>query len=375
MSAFLQILLILVAVSISCSLLGPFLVLKKTAMMVDAISHTILLGIVLAFFLVKDLNSPLLIFGAACMGLITVYLIQWLRKTGLVDEDAAIGIVFPLLFSVAILLISLKASNVHLDVDTVLLGKVEIAPLDFLMIGGRDFGAKSIYTSLFNVLLNLLCIGILFKEWKIYSFDPDLAKAMNLPYFWLELLFILLTSVTSVISFSSVGSILVICLMVGPAASAYILSKDLRKMILFSLLYGIFAAGVGTTLAFWLDLSIAGTCAMVTGILFLLTFLWAPEEGYLAIQRRNSRQRRVFSELNVLFHLNNHKNSEEYEIEAHVETMNRHLRLEKSKYDSILASLKRKEKIEIREEVVFVTEKGEEFLQEKAQEFGIPAMK
>ena len=76
-----------------------------------------------------------------------------------------------------------------------------------------------------------------------------------------------------------------------------------------------------------------------------------------------------------MFHLNNHRNSEEYEIEAHVETMNRHLRLEKSKYDSILASLKRKEKIEIRKEVVYMTEKGQAFLQEKAQEFGIPAMK
>ena len=121
MSAGLIIQLIAICVASSCSILGTFLVLKSMAMISDAITHTILLGIVVAFFMVHDLSSPLLIVGAGIVGVLTVYLIELLNSTRLMKEDSAIGVVFPLLFSIAVILISKYASNIHLDVDAVLL--------------------------------------------------------------------------------------------------------------------------------------------------------------------------------------------------------------------------------------------------------------
>ena len=121
MSGFqIEIQLIAILTAVACALPGVFLVLRRMAMMSDAISHTVLLGIVLGFFLVGDLASPLLIFGAALMGVVTVSLVALLERTRLVKEDAAIGLVFPALFSIAVILISRYAGNVHLDVDAVL---------------------------------------------------------------------------------------------------------------------------------------------------------------------------------------------------------------------------------------------------------------
>ena len=113
-----EILLIAIAVSIACAIPGVFLVLRRMSMMADAITHTVFLGIVLAFFVTEDLNSPLLLVGATVVGVGTVWLTEMVHNTGLVNEDASIGIIFPLLFSIAIILVSLYSGNAHLDVKT-----------------------------------------------------------------------------------------------------------------------------------------------------------------------------------------------------------------------------------------------------------------
>ena len=133
MSASMEIQLIAVLTASACALLGVFLVLRSMAMMADAISHTVLLGIVLVFFVVQDLQSPWLLVGAAATGLITVTLVEMLNRTRLVKEDAAIGLVFPALFSLAVILISRFARGVHLDVDAVLLGELAFAPFDRML--------------------------------------------------------------------------------------------------------------------------------------------------------------------------------------------------------------------------------------------------
>ena len=116
------VLLIALVTALSCSIIGVFLVIRKMSMMTDAISHTVLLGIVLAFLIIPNLNSPLLIIGAVVMGLITVFLTEVLIKSKLIKEDAATGVVFPLLFSIAVIIISLNISGIHLDIDSVFLG-------------------------------------------------------------------------------------------------------------------------------------------------------------------------------------------------------------------------------------------------------------
>ena len=157
MSAGLEIQLIAILVAGACSILGVFLVLKSMAMVSDAITHTILLGIVLAFFIVHDLNSPLLIIGAGIIGVLTVYLVELLNSTRLVKEDSAIGVVFPLLFSIAVILISKYTKNVHLDVDSVLLGELAFAPFNRIEIFGFSV-AKSL-VSIFIIFLVNLIIG------------------------------------------------------------------------------------------------------------------------------------------------------------------------------------------------------------------------
>ncbi len=124
-----EILLIAIAVSIACAIPGVFLVLRRMSMMADAITHTVFLGIVLAFFVTEDLNSPLLLVGATLVGVGTVWLTEMIHNTGLVNEDASIGIIFPLLFSIAIILVSLYSGNAHLDVDTALLGGNRVCPI------------------------------------------------------------------------------------------------------------------------------------------------------------------------------------------------------------------------------------------------------
>ena len=143
-----EILLIAIAVSIACAIPGVFLVLRRMSMMADAITHTVFLGIVLAFFVTEDLNSPLLLVGATVVGVGTVWLTEMLHNTGLVNEDASIGIIFPLLFSIAIILVSLYSGNAHLDVDTALLGEIAFAPFDRWILNGTDLGPVSLWISL-----------------------------------------------------------------------------------------------------------------------------------------------------------------------------------------------------------------------------------
>lgn len=371
MSALLQILLIMIFVSISTAVLGSFLVLKGNAMLVDAISHTILLGIVLAFFLVEDLNSPLLILGAALVGLLTVFLVQYLENTGLVSRDAAIGIVFPLLFSIAILLIALNASSVHLDVDTVLLGKVELAPFDFIQLNGKNIGAKSIYIMAIVSLINIAFVLFFFKELKVSTFDPAYAVSLGMATLTLNYLFMALVSITAVASFQAVGSILVIAYMVGPSASAYLLSRNLKKMVFLSIGIGIIDSILGTVLAFIFDFSIAGTTATVIGVVFLLIFLFAPREGYIARKNYRNQQSLIFKRINLLYHLHHHRQQGDLEEECHIKSMNRHLRLEEALYQSILKELKDLNYIYIEDNIVNISETGETYLENKIRELGL----
>ena len=171
MSAGLEIQLIAILVAGACSILGVFLVLKSMAMVSDAITHTILLGIVLAFFI-----------GAGIVGVLTVYLVELLNSTRLLKEDSAIGIVFPLLFSMAVILISKYTKNVHLDVDSVLLGELAFAPFNRIEIFGFSV-AKSLVSIFIIFIVNFLFITIFFKELKISTFDKALAVTLELyPY-------------------------------------------------------------------------------------------------------------------------------------------------------------------------------------------------
>src|SRR5687767_6396061 len=175
----LEIQLIAAVVAVACALPGVFLVLRRMAMMADAISHTVLLGIVLVFFLTRDINSPWLILGATATGVLTVILVELLNRTRLVKEDAAIGLVFPLLFSIAVILVSRSAGDIHLDTDAVLRGAPELTPFERFEMFGYDLGPKALIVMGVILAANALFITIFYKELKLATFDAALAAALG----------------------------------------------------------------------------------------------------------------------------------------------------------------------------------------------------
>ena len=269
MSAGLTIQLIAILISVACSLLGVFLVLRSMSMLTDAISHTVLLGIVLSFFITHKFDSPLLIIGATLTGLLTVYLVELITDTNLVKEDAAIGIVLSVLFSIAVILISKYTANIHLDIDAVLLGEIAFAPFHTTEIFGFKI-ASGIVNGLSILILNLLVITIFFKEIKISIFDRALALTLGLFPEIFHYLLMSLVSVTAVVSFDVVGATLMISFMIGPAATAYIISKSLKMMLVYSALIGAISSILGYHLAVFLDVSISGSIAVVIGVIFFI---------------------------------------------------------------------------------------------------------
>ena len=277
MTAGVEIQLIAVIVSAACALPGVFLVLRKMSMMSDSITHTILMGIVLAFFLTEDLSSPLLIAGAALMGVATVWLTETLMNTRLMSEDSAVGIVFPLLFSIAIILITRYAGSVHLDTDSVLLGELAFAPFDRLVVFGVDIGAKAIYTSGALLLINVILITVFYKELKIVTFDPMLASLLGFSPGLVHYGLMTLVSLTAVGAFEAVGSVLVVAFMIGPPLTAYLLTDELKKMLLLSAGFGALSGILGYHAALLPDVSIAGGMAVTTGLIFAVVFIFAPK--------------------------------------------------------------------------------------------------
>lgn len=269
MGAETEIQLIAALTAAGCAIPGVFLVLRRMSMTSDSITHTILLGIVLAFFAVNDLSSPVLLFGAALMGTVTVWLTELLTKTRLVSEDSATGIVFPLLFSIAVILITRYAGSAHLDTDSVLLGELAFAPFDRMIVLGTDIGAKGLYISGGLLALNIIFVSVFFKELTVVSFDPVLAAVMGFSPAVIHYSLMTAASLTAVGAFESVGSVLVTAFMIAPAAAAYLLTDDLKQMLVLAVLIGASSGLLGYHTAMLFDVSIAGSMACWTGIFFV----------------------------------------------------------------------------------------------------------
>ncbi len=360
MSPQLEIKLIAVIVGIACSLPGVFLVLRKMSMMSDSITHTILLGIVLAFLITHDLSSPLLIVGAALIGLLTVWLVETLNRTKLVSEDSAIGIVFPLLFSIAIILISRYARSVHLDTDAVLLGELAFAPFDRMAVFGIDIGAKAIYSMGALLTINLVTIGVFFKEFKLVTFDPTFASILGFSTTSVHYGLMTLVSLTTVGAFQAVGSVLPVAFMIGPPVTAYLLTDDLKQMLILSSTIGAINAVLGCEAAQIFDVSIAGTMAVVTGIVFFVVFCFAPHRGLISVLRRRKIQKIEFGKKTLLLHLYTHEGSTAEMQEAGTHTVHTHLRWNQAFTQTIINRLQKDDCIRVSGGILKLTDKGRE---------------
>ena len=274
MSHILEIWAIATVTGISCSLIGTFLVLRRLSMMVDAITHTVFLGIVLAFLVTKDLNSPWLIIGATAMGVGTVYAVEWMQRRRYIRPDAAIGIVFPFLFAVAIVLVTLFGKHIHLDVDTAILGDLAFATFQRFTLGGYDVGPMLLWIGLLVCAINIIWIALFKKELVLITFDPVCAKVYQAMPIVMSYGLMTLTSLTTVASFQTVGAILVTGCMVGPPATAFILVRSVKAMILVSICVSTIATTIGVALSFLWDVSIGGMIATVIGCIYGIVWLY-----------------------------------------------------------------------------------------------------
>jgi len=352
-----EIQLIAAIVAIACAIPGVFLVLRKMALISDAISHSILPGVVVGFFITQDLNSPLLILLAALTGVITVVLVEAIQKTGLVKEDTAIGLVFPALFSIGVILIAKNANDVHLDVDAVLLGELAFAPFDRFLISGMDLGPKSLWVMGTILICTVILLFLFFKELKVSTFDAGLSSALGISPIIMHYGLMSISSVTVVGAFDAVGAILVVALMIAPAATAYLLTSDLKKMLLLSIVFGVSSAIGGYWMAHWLDASISGSMTTVLGLVFLAVYLFAPSKGLIAVLYRQKQQRTEVSLLTFLLHLNNHQE----ENERHINHLNEHINWQKVRSKTVLDLALKNNMIVIENDLVALTEKGKEF--------------
>jgi manganese/zinc/iron transport system permease protein len=356
-SAQIEIQLIASIVAIACAIPGTFLVLRKMALISDAISHSILPGLVLGFFITHDLNSPLLIVMAALSGVVTVVLVEFIQKTKLVKEDTAIGLVFPVLFSIGVIMIAKNANDVHLDTDAILLGELAFAPFDRFLVDGFDLGPKSLW--IIGTIL-VLIVGLLFaffKELKISTFDAGLATALGFSPIMIHYGLMSVASITIVGSFDAVGAILVVALMIAPAATAYLLTDNLKRMLGLSVIFGVFSAIAGYWLAHWLDASISGSMTTILGIVFLIVYLFAPKRGLISVLYRNKQQQIEVSLLTFLLHLNNHQEISE----RHINHLNEHINWRRVKAKSVLDLALKNNMIIIAENIISLTDKGKNF--------------
>ncbi len=330
-----EILLVAVLTAVACALVGSFLVLRRMSLVSDAISHAILPGIVVGFLIAQDLTSPLLLIVAGLAGLLTVFFIETLEKSRLLKEDAAIGLVFPALFSLGVLLIAQYASQVHLDTDAVVLGEIAFVPFDRWVVMGHDLGPRTAWTLGSILLLNLFFLLVFYKELQVSTFDATFAAVLGFSPVLLHYLFMSMVALTVVGAFHAVGAILVVALMIAPPAAAYLLTRRLKSMLALSTGLGMLSAGLGYGLAYLLDVSIAGAMATMAGVLLFITWFLAPEEGVFSRLRRRREQRRQFLVDLLLVHVFRHQRSEEAE-EREVYALPRHLNWPQEQVEAVV---------------------------------------
>ncbi len=444
-------------IAVSGALLGTFLLLRRMSLTTDAISHTILLGIVVAFLVMvnlfgmePDLSSPWLLIGAAAAGVATVVLTEMLHRSGLVRQDAALGLAFPLLFAVSIILISRYANDVHLDVHSVTVGEIGVAWANTnshciencetisitpdhpaarmtrqcsncteLGINPRDaraefvetcancgtftpaqawqagltenepllvFWPKAITVMSIMAILTVGFVVLFFKELKLTTFDAGLAQSLGFRPGLINYALMVLVSLVAVGAFDAVGSILVIAFFIIPPAAAYLLTDRLSMMLILSPLIG--GAGTyfgydlargsflglfqipdvialinrifGTNLLEQWDSSISASMVLMIFFFFVLAWVVSPKYGLISTFIRRANQRRVFNDQVVLGHIYNHQHTEVAAQELAADRLYVHFRWSKSKMGRVLARLRASQLVQVVDDMVLLTPRGEE---------------
>lgn len=278
-------------VATACGLVGNYLILRRMALVGDAISHSVLPGLVVAYLLAGIRHSTVMFVGALVAGLLTTVLIEVIHKKSRVKQDAAIGITFSSLFAIGVILISHFASKVDLDQECVLYGEIGNIPLDgpYLQLGSLVLGPPTMVRMAIVTVVVALLIVVFYKELLVSSFDPGLAFSLGINATVVHYSLMSILSVVVVSAFESVGAILVIAMLILPGATASLVSRRLPVIFVLTVLHAALSSVLGVHLALWLECSIAGAMVVMGAALFVLAWIFSPTEGLL---RRWLRMRR-----------------------------------------------------------------------------------
>ncbi|RPI85631.1 MAG: metal ABC transporter permease, partial [Planctomycetaceae bacterium] len=274
-------------VSLACAWLGCFLILQGKALLGDAISHTVLLGIVVAALITGSTGSGTMLLAALITGLVTTVLIEGIRGSSRIKDDAATGIVFTGLFALGVLLLSLLASKAHLDPQHALYGQLEFVPSSEKVAVGPVQIPKAVLRMALLCLVLLAGLVAFYKQLLVTTFDPQLAQSLGIRPRIVQSALLAALSLAVVGAFSSVGAVLVVGLLVAPPATAYLLTDRLPRMLAWASLCGVASSLVGYHVACWLEVTAAGTMVCVACLWFTLAFLFAPRDGVVSRSLRH----------------------------------------------------------------------------------------
>jgi manganese/iron transport system permease protein len=250
-------------VGVVCSILGTYVVLRGMAFFGDALAHTILPGVVIAFLL----GWPLAV-GALIFGILTALGIGLLTDRGYIKEDTAIGVIFAGLFALGVAMLS-ATGNYTVDLAHFLFGNL-------LAVTNNDL----IITAVLGLIV-LVIVFFFYKELLVISFDLVLAETLRLPTTFLRYLLLVLIAVTIVVSLQVVGIALMLAMFVTPAATASLLTRRLPTMMAVSAVIGAFSGISGVYASFYLDVASGPAVVLVATVIFFIVFLFAPERGIL----------------------------------------------------------------------------------------------
>ncbi len=343
----------------AATLIGVFLVLRKNSMLSDAISHSIVFGIVIVWLLTHQQSGPVQLIGAALTGLITVFLTELLAGSRKVKDDAAIGLVFPALFSIGVLLLNVYARDVHIDAHTVLLGEIGFIWLKTMTILGYEIPQALVWMTVVTGV-NATFVGLFFKELKLTTFDPGLARALGFAPTALFYSLLMLTSVTAVAAFEAVGAILFIAFVIVPPSAAYLLTDRLRLMILIGIGIATASSVIGYYGAVWLDVSIGGMMALTTGVFLIAAFLFGPRYGLFASLIRRWSERYANESRALAVHLYHHEGRPDCRGETARAALQTHLNWTRKKADDVVRRSLAMNLIQQQGDILELTDHGRE---------------
>lgn len=311
-------------VAIAGAMVGTFLVLRGQALATDAVAHAIVLGIVLVWLTTGVTAGPVAVLGAAGAGLAAVLGAQALARAGFMRGDAALGLMFSGMFALGVLLISALGRNIHLDVDTVLLGEIGLVWLDTRRIGPVELPLAA-WTLGAVTLANAGLAALVWKEMKLAAFDPDFAAALGFRPRLLERGLLAMTALTAVAAFEAVGVVLFLAFVVVPALAGSLLARSLGGVLAWALGFGLLAVAVGLQQGFAHDVNLGGAMALGTGLGLVAALILSPRAGLMALALRRRAGRRAARMDALLIHLASHVGTPEARRENRTEALTGHL--------------------------------------------------